>query len=245
MPKHKLFRIQAVKSFSNVSHAPEELLGNWASLFGNSNPITVELGCGRGDLLLTLAQQHPQRNYVGVDLKGVRLWPAATMALKNNIHNVYFIRTNILDLPSAFEQGDVSEIWITFPDPYPKKRRKRMTATRYLDVYSRISKPAAPCHLKTDDDDFFKFSLKSLRDYGCTILSTIEDVHAQPQPRHDLQILTAYEKRHIAEGRTIKYIHFTLPKERGPQIEQRTYQHRNYWRGREHKKATHPGPAGY
>lgn len=211
MPKKKLSRIEEVKSFSNVSHAPAELKGRWEEIFKNSHPVTIELGCGRGDVLLALAGEHKNRNYIGVDLKGVRLWSAATRAFKENLQNVFFICANILELADAFNEGDISELWITFPDPYPKKPRKRMTAKRYLDLYSNICLPGAIGHVKTDDDDFYKFSFKSLREYGCGIHSILEDIHAQSDLRKDLQILTAYEKRHIANGLSIKYIHFSLP----------------------------------
>jgi len=211
MAKKKLQRIQAVKNFANVSHAPHELKGGWQRIFANNNPITVELGCGRGDVLLALAERHKNRNFVGVDLKGVRLWAAAKQALDKDLKNVYFICSNILDLPDAFEPGDISEFWVTFPDPYPKKPRKRMTAKKYLDVYMKISKPGAVIRLKTDDDDFYQFSIKSLADYGCTILSTNGDVHGQREIDSDLQILTTYERRHIANGLKIKYIEFSLP----------------------------------
>jgi len=150
------------------------------------------------------------------------------MSCWKDLKNVYFICSNILDLPDAFEPGDISEFWVTFPDPYPKKPRKRMTAKKYLDVYMKISKPGAVIRLKTDDDDFYQFSIKSLADYGCdddfyqfsiksladygcTILSTNGDVHGQREIDSDLQILTTYERRHIANGLKIKYIEFSLP----------------------------------
>jgi tRNA (guanine-N7-)-methyltransferase len=211
MPKHKLFRIEAVKTFANVSHHPAELQGKWRDIFKNDNPITIELGCGRGDLLLALAAEHKDRNFIGVDLKGVRLWSAATNARKLNLHNVFFMCTNILDMSDAFQPDDISEFWITFPDPYPKKPRKRMTAERYLDLYVKICTSGAIGHVKTDDDDYYKFSFQSIADYGCKIHTTIEDVHDQPDANKDLQILTTYEKRHIENGLKIKYIKFSLP----------------------------------
>lgn len=211
MAKKKLERIAAIKTFTNVSHAPAELKGKWRQIFENDNPITLELGCGRGDVLLTLARKHANQNFVGVDLKGARLWAAAKQALDENRSNVFFICANILEIGEAFEPGDVTDFWIAFPDPYPKKPRKRMTAARYLDVYSKISLPGAVGRLKTDDQNFYQSSIKSLQDYGCEIKETIEDVHGRPSTNGDLQILTSYEKRHIAKGLTIKYIEFSLP----------------------------------
>ena len=211
MAKKKRARIEAVKSFSNVSHSSSQLKGRWREIFKNDNPISLELGCGRGEFMLALAEKYPHRNYIGVDLKGARLWAGAKQALDNKIANVFFIRENILELANVFEPGDVSEIWITFPDPYPKKPRKRMTAERYLDVYKKICAPDARLYLKTDDDAFFESSLESLNEYGCTIREIINDVHAQAKTQEELRILTPYEKRHIAAGRTIKYLQFLLP----------------------------------
>ena len=212
MAKKKRARIAALKAFPNVTHHPSDYKGQWRTVFNNDNPMTLELGCGKGDYALTLAQQNPNRNYIGVDLKGSRLWTAANQAMEKNIRNVFFIRGNVLDLTNAFEPGDISEIWITFPDPYRKKPRKRLTASRYLDVYKQICLSRTRIHLKTDDDELYRFSLESISDYGCTIHHNIKDVHGGIVDEK-LKIMTFYEKQHIAAGLSIKYIQFSLPQE--------------------------------
>ncbi len=214
MAKRKRQRIQAIKQFENVTETPHELKEHWFSrVFKNENPIMMELGCGRGDFILEWAKKHPEFNCIGVDLKGPRIWAGATRAQQDNVQNLYFIRSNILDLADAFEPHTVAKVWITFPDPYPKKPRKRMTAARYLDVYKQICLPGAEFHLKTDDDSFYEFSLLSLNENGCHIQDQIEDLYEQDRVNGWAKVKTTYEKRHLAEGKTIKYIHFFLPKE--------------------------------
>ena len=215
MPKKKQQRIQAIKTFANVTDQPSELMGQWSRIFQNQNPIVLELGCGRGDFLLERARKQPKINCIGVDLKGPRIWAGATQAQQEGLKNIFFIRSNVLDLVDGFEPGTISEVWINFPDPYPKKPRKRMTASRYLDVYKHICIPEANCHLKTDDDMFYEFSLQSLEKNYCSIQQQIADVYAQDQINGWVTFQTTYEKRHLAEGKTIKYIHFLLPNKRG------------------------------
>ncbi len=211
MAKKKKIRIAAVKEFPNVSHDAGSLKGKWPDIFGNDHPITLELGCGKGDYTLSLAEHDPQKNFIGIDLKGYRLWKAASTALERNRRNVFFLRANVLDIDDVFEPGTVAELWITFPDPYPKKPRKRMTAERYLDVYKKICVPGSLVNFKTDDDALYEFTLESLSSYGCTILQNITNVHGSDNVDEILKILTYYEKQHINAGLTIKYIQFTLP----------------------------------
>lgn len=213
MAKQKKVRIAAVKDFPNVSHDAASLKGKWSEIFGNDNPMTLELGCGKGDYTLTLAEKYPDKNFIGVDLKGYRLWKAASTALERKIKNVFFLRANVLDLGDVFEPASIADIWITFPDPYPKKPRKRMTAERYLDVYKKLCAPECRINFKTDNDALYQFSLESLADYGCTIHQNLEDVHGIEHGDERLNILTFYEKQHINDGLTIKYVEFTLPQE--------------------------------
>jgi len=213
MAKQKRIRIEAVKHFPNVSHHASTLKGRWSEIFQNENPITLELGCGKGDYTLTLAQKNPERNFIGIDLKGYRLWKAASHAIEQNIKNVYFLRANVLDLGEVFEPESISEIWITFPDPYPKKPRKRMTAERYLDVYKKIGAPGCFINFKTDDDAFYLSSLESLTDYGCIVHQNLTDVHGSDGIDERLKILTYYEKQHLQAGLKIKYLQFSLPQE--------------------------------
>ena len=212
MAKKKRKRIEAVKSFANVTHHGEHYKFKWHEIFGNSDPITLELGCGRGDLILALAKQHPQRNFIGVDLKGARLWAGASIAIAHHIDNLFFIRGHILQLPAMFKADSINEFWITFPDPYPKKPRKRMTHERYLAAYQQIAVTGASFYLKTDDGAFYQFSLESLNSFGCILHKAVENLYANEEPSQISEPVTTYEKRHINEGKSIKFIHFALPK---------------------------------
>jgi tRNA (guanine-N7-)-methyltransferase len=213
MPKMKKVRIAAVKDFPNVSHDAASLKGKWTEIFQNDFPIVLELGCGKGDYTLNLARKYPDKNFIGIDLKGYRLWKAASTALDDNLQNVFFLRANVLDLGDVFDPGSVSSLWITFPDPYPKKPRKRMTAERYLDVYKKICRPGSLINFKTDDDALYDWSLESIMDYGCHIQQNLTDVHSDEAIDDELKILTYYEKQHIVAGLKIKYLQFTLPQE--------------------------------
>jgi tRNA (guanine-N7-)-methyltransferase len=213
MAKRKRIRIDAVKSFPNVTHTGQAFKGRWHAVFDNDHPITLELGCGKGDYTLALAEKHPERNFIGVDLKGARLWVAATKALDLDLKNVFYIRANALDLAEIFAANSIAQIWMPFPDPYPRKPRKRMVADRYLDVYKKICRPDARLHLKTDDDELCNFALENLKEYGCTIHQNIRDVHSSTDIDDDVKIKTYYEGRHIDAGLLIKYVQFTLPNE--------------------------------
>lgn len=213
MAKQKKVRIAAVKDFPNVSHDAPALKGKWPDIFQNDNPIVVEAGCGKGDYTLNLAKKYPDKNFIGVDLKGYRLWKAASTALEKNRKNIFFLRANVLDLGDVFESGTISGIWITFPDPYPKKPRKRMTAERYLDVYKKICVPGSFINFKTDNDALYEWSLQSIADYGCTVHQNITDVHGSDEVHDELKILTYYEQQHIQAGLEIKFVQFTLPQE--------------------------------
>lgn len=213
MAKRKRFRIAAVKTIPNVTLAGAQLKGHWSSIFHNGHLITLELGCGKGDYTLALAQKYPLRNFIGVDLKGARLWVAANNALERELNNVFYICANALELAEMFETNDIDQVWIPFPDPYPKKPRKRLPAPRYLDVYKKICRPDAAFHLKTDDEQFYQSSLESLQQYGCTIHQNITNIHDCLEIDDDVRITTFYERKHIAAGRCIRYIKFTLPRE--------------------------------
>ncbi|MDZ7317352.1 MAG: tRNA (guanosine(46)-N7)-methyltransferase TrmB [candidate division KSB1 bacterium] len=212
MAKKKRIRIEAIKSFSNVSQQPEAWKGKWkTSVFGNDHEIVLELGCGHGNYTIELAQRFPQKNYIGLDLKGARLWVGAKKALDAAMTNVFFIRGNAAHLTTMFEPGEISEIWLPFPDPYPKKPRKRLTSTLFLDIYRQICTPDAVLHFKTDDDALYRSTLDSLAVFGCRILYNFPDLYRSNLVDDLPYIQTTYEKRHLAAGKTIKYIRFQLP----------------------------------
>ena len=158
MGHHKLERFAENLTFPNLFQVSYEMLkeegfpkkGKWHEHFGNNNPITLELGCGKGDYTISLARIHPERNFIGVDIKGARLWRGAKTAVEEKMQNVAFIRTRIELIENFFDADEVSEIWITFPDPQPKKEFKRLTCERFLNYYKHFLQPGSPIHLKTD-----------------------------------------------------------------------------------------------
>ena len=220
MGRKKLWRLAELEGFDNLiqfTDQPEEdnfrLRGAWVKdHFKNGNPITLELACGKGDYTVALAEKHPDRNFIGIDMKGPRLWSGCVAAQKRGLTNVAFLRIEILNLPHYFAKDEIDEIWITFPDPFLKNgsSNKRLTATRYLEAYKQVSKDEAVIHLKTDSTPLFEFSLRSLRDNRCTVEEKINDVHDDEKRHDDLYIKTNYEKKHLADNRIIKYVRFSL-----------------------------------
>ncbi len=220
MGRKKLWRLEELEDFDNLiqfTDQPEQddfrLRGAWTEdHFKNGNPITLELACGKGDYTVALAAKNPDRNFIGIDMKGPRLWSGCVAAQKRGLTNVAFLRIEILDLAHYFAEGEVDEIWITFPDPFLKNgsTNKRLTATRYLEAYKQVTKAGATIHLKTDSTPLFEFSLRSLRDNRCTVEEKVNDVHDDDERHEDLYIKTNYEKKHLADNRIIKYLKFSL-----------------------------------
>src|ERR1700730_506101 len=159
MGSKKLQRFEAIRSFSNVLQYPEGMAGKWNVFFKNNNPITLELGCGKGEYTVGLSTLYPDKNFIGVDLKGNRIYSGAKESLKNNLDNAAFLRTQIDKIDSYFSTCEVSEIWITFPDPQLRTSRakKRLTHPRFLRLYQSILKPGGVVHLKTDSPSLFYF----------------------------------------------------------------------------------------
>ena len=191
-----------------------ELKGHWAErCFQNANPVTLELACGKGDYAIGLAQRFPERNFLGVDIKGARIWRGAKTALELGLKNVAFLRTRIEQIALFFEPGEVDEIWITFPDPFLRnsKSNRRLTSPMFLKEYRKILKPGGHVHLKTDDPTLFEFTLEVLaEEKDVHIEYQDHDIYAKPLPMPELEIKTFYEKQHLAIGRTIKYVRFRL-----------------------------------
>ncbi len=213
MGQNKLVRFEAIKSFPNVFQFPEDKKGNWHLFFNNNNPITLELACGKGDYAVAMAALYPDRNFIGVDIKGNRMYVGAKKALKDNLTNVAFLRTQILDLEKYFETLEVSEIWITFPDPFLRasKAQKRLTSSRFLAIYQRLLPKGAVINLKTDSTELYEFTLETIAELGCEIVQNIPNVYSNGQPEGLLGIQTFYEKNHLLDGRIIKFVSFTLP----------------------------------
>ncbi len=174
--------------------------------------MVVELGCGRGEYTVGLARRFPELNFVGVDLKGDRLAIGCEEVEVEGLTNVAFLRTPILELTRYFAEEEVSELWITFPDPRPRIRdiRRRLTAPRFLNLYAHVLKPNGILHLKTDSDLFFEYSLQSLEDFGVTDLVSTTDLHASELLAQHHGIQTRFEELALANGLTIKYLQARL-----------------------------------
>lgn len=213
MAQKKLKRFSDIKEFKNVLEYPENISGRWSEHFGNENPITLELACGKGEYTVGLAELYPNKNYIGVDIKGNRIWVGARFALDNNLHNVAFLRTQIHQINSYFNPGEVEEIWITFPDPQLRvsKANRRLTHPRYLRLYHQFLKSGGTIHLKTDSPDLYNFTKDVIALYDFSIIEDIQDVHAGNDIRKELKITTHYEKLDIAKSNRIFYLSFSLP----------------------------------
>lgn len=213
MGQKKLFRFNEIKGFPNVLEYPENIAGKWKDHFGNGHPIVLELACGRGEYSIGLAVLHPQNNYIGSDIKGNRIYIGAKHALENNLRNAAFLRTQIEKLDEYFSEGEVSEIWITFPDPQLRlsTAKKRLTHPRFLRLYQKFLKPGGIIHLKTDSPDLHRFTSKVIELYGLTLLAETSDAYASAFDSPELRIRTHYESLDIAQSNRIHYIKFQLP----------------------------------
>ena len=213
MGQKKLVRFEAIKSFPNVLQSPENMQGKWHEYFRNHAPITLELACGKGEYSVSLGRQHKDRNFIGVDIKGNRIYIGAKAALAEKLNNVAFLRAQIGQLTNFFAAGEISEIWIIFPDPFLRKSKakNRLTHPRFLAIYQQLLPPGARIHLKTDSRELYDFTLETIQEQGCIIHENIADIYGQGKATGALAIQTFYEQMHLAEGRTIYYINFSLP----------------------------------
>lgn len=224
MGKNKLARFTENKQLPNVIQPTREealnefhLKGKWRSeVFKNNNPIVLELGCGKGEYSVGLAKAFPEKNFIGVDIKGARFWFGAKEAISQGLNNIAFLRTQIELIDCFFEANEVDEIWITFPDPQIKYRRTkhRMTNPEFLERYSKILKPNGIIHLKTDSEFLHGYTLGLLQGLGHDIITAHHDIYGAPEydPETPLlrEIKTYYETLFEAKGKTITYIKFRL-----------------------------------
>ena len=213
MAQKKLKRFGEIKTFSNVLEYPENMKGTWKEFFNNYNELILELACGKGEYATGLARLYPQKNLVGVDIKGNRLWVGAKYASQNQLKNVAFLRTQIEKITHYFMENEVDEIWITFPDPQLRvsKAKKRLTHPKFLRLYHQILKPGAKIHLKTDSPDLYQFTKLVIRLYHLKLLADIDDVSKMEPLTGELRIQTHYEKLDIAKSNRIFYLCFSLP----------------------------------
>ncbi len=212
MGQKKLQRFAEIATFPNVLQYPSDMRGNWENHFKNTHPITLELACGKGEYAVGLGRLFPERNFLGLDLKGNRIWVGARKALEEGLHNVAFVRTQIDKITDYFASGEVEQIWITFPDPQLRtsKAKKRLTHPFFLRRYKQILAPGGYIHLKTDSPDLYDFTKKVVELYGLSLLEDIPDVYAHASVRPELMIKTHYEGLDIAGSRKIFYLRFGL-----------------------------------
>lgn len=218
--KNKLKRFEENKTFQNVIQPSREeiqngfkLKGKWKEHFGNDNPIVLELGCGKGEYTVGLAKRNTTKNFIGIDIKGARFWRGAKTALEQNLHNVAFLRTQIELTDLLFSKDEVSEIWITFPDPQIKYKRTkhRMTNVTFLEKYRKILIPNGTIHLKTDSEFMHGYTLGLLHGLDYEVIYANHDVYKnEGSPEEVLEIQTFYENQYLEIGKPITYIQFKL-----------------------------------
>ena len=189
-----------------------KIRGQWNVLyFSKPSPLTIELACGRGEYSVALAERFPERNYVGVDIKGDRIWKGSTMAVEKRLTNIGFLRTNILNIGSFFDRGEVDEIWLTFPDPRPKKRdvKRRLTNPRFLDMYKYVLRKGGYFRLKTDNTGLFQYTLEELKlRNDIEDLAVTDDVYSSVLRGECFDIQTRFEGMFASKGEKIKYLRF-------------------------------------
>lgn len=215
MAQKKLLRFAQIKTFPNVLEYPTGMKSQWHEYFNNKNPIVLELACGRGEYTIGLASLYPDQNFIGVDIKGNRMYIGAKKALDNSLNNAAFLRTQVEKITDYFTSGEVTDIWITFPDPQPRgsKAKKRLTHPRFLRLYREILKPGGAIHLKTDSPELYQFTKSVIELYKLNIVEETDDAYSQPKVTDVLKIRTHYEGLDIAQSKKIHYLKFTLPNE--------------------------------
>jgi len=220
MAKNKLQRFAELRTFSNVHEflfterkTDFKLKGKWnMEYFKNENPIVLELGCGKGEYSIGLAEKFTHKNFIGLDIKGARIWRGSKNAQEKNLHNVSFLRTQIEFIENCFAKDEVSEIWITFPDPQPNKEKKRLTHPIFLNRYMNILKKEGIIHLKTDSAELYEFTLEVIAENKITLLDYTNDLYTNSDPAREevKSIKTHYEKLFTAKGKKITYLKFCL-----------------------------------
>lgn len=207
------FKNMVQPEFDEVFGKDYRLKGRWREdFFGNDRPIVLELGCGRGEYTVALGEKHSECNFIGIDIKGARMWRGAKTATEAGMPNVGFLRTRIEFINSLFAEGEVDEIWITFPDPQLKKQRakKRLTSPVFLTYYARLLKPDGVIHLKTDSQHLHAYTKAVIAHNGLPLHACGDDIYGTGMADTDLSIRTAYESKFLKQGRPITYLRFSL-----------------------------------
>jgi tRNA (guanine-N7-)-methyltransferase len=213
--KDKLRRFAEIATFSNVLQldAGKVYKGAWAKdFFKNDNPVVLELACGKGEYSVNLAQLFPDKNFIGIDYKGNRIWRGAKTALEEGVNNVAFLRMQIETLVEYFGDGEVDEIWITFPDPQPQlsREKKRLTSPRFLNMYREVLKPGGFINLKTDNDGFYEYTAGQIKEHGLNEYINTADLYHSEYADEVLSIKTYYEKKYLKDNKNINYLKFSF-----------------------------------
>lgn len=210
----KLEKFAQNKASRNVIEPGKDLYntikGNWKKFFGNDNELVVELACGWGEYTLSLAERFPDKNFIGVDIKGDRVWRGSQYAIKNELDNVAFLRTHIIEILQLFDLGEIDEIWLTFPDPRPKDRdeKHRLSNKSFLSKYKQILKPDGWFKFKTDNTDLFEYTLQVLSDFSIKNHDFTIDLYNSELMDDHFEIKTKYERIWTEKGEKIKYMKF-------------------------------------
>ncbi|PWS27745.1 tRNA (guanosine(46)-N7)-methyltransferase TrmB [Pedobacter yonginense] len=215
MGKDKLRRFAEIETFANV-HQLEEgkpLKGKWAGdHFKNENPIVLELACGKGEYSVNLARLFPDKNFIGIDYKGNRIWRGAKTAIEDGINNVAFLRIQIENLLDYFDEGEIDEIWITFPDPQPQdsREKKRLTFPAFLNRYKQALKRGGKVNLKTDNDQLYAYTCEKVKELDLVIHKNTDHLYTSELADEVLSIKTYYEKKYLLHDKNINYIQFSF-----------------------------------
>ena len=214
MGQKKLERFAEIRTFNNVLEYPENMQGNWKTFFKNNQPLTLELACGKGEYALGLGELYPDINFIGIDIKGNRIWKGAKTALDKGLHNVAFVRSQIDKVTDYFAKDEVAEIWITFPDPQLRlsKLKKRLTHPRFLRLYQRFLQPNGAVHLKTDSPDLYHFTKTVINLFQLELLQDDDNIYTKPAIPAELMIKTYYESLDIAGSNKVHYLQFRINK---------------------------------
>jgi len=213
--KDKLRRFAEVETFANVLQLDEgkPLKGQWSKEhFKNNNPVVLELACGKGEYTVNLAQLFPDKNFIGIDYKGNRIWRGAKTALEEGVENVAFLRIQIENLLDYFAKGEIDEIWITFPDPQPQlsREKKRLTSPRFLEKYTEVLKPGGYVNLKTDNDGLYAYTAEKIQELKLKEHVNTADLYHSEFADEVLSIKTYYEKKYLADNKNINYLKFSF-----------------------------------